>query len=93
MRDKKKNKLLQKINDELDNFARTVSHDLRSQLENVNGLTTALEACIDSNHLEEAVQLLPMLNEQTFKKDRHITGKWHIGSLTGRALRDQTPVC
>ncbi|MBC5992469.1 sensor histidine kinase [Pontibacter cellulosilyticus] len=70
----KKNKLLQKINDNLDAFAHTVSHDLRSPLQNINGLTTALEACIESEHLKEANVLLPMLREQTFKMDRLITG-------------------
>ncbi|WP_299823697.1 ATP-binding protein [uncultured Pontibacter sp.] len=70
----KKNKLLQKINENLDSFAHTVSHDLRSPLQNIGGLTTALEACIDSNHLEEALILLPMMREQTMKMDRLITG-------------------
>ena len=70
----KKNKLLQKINDNLDSFAHTVSHDLRSPLQNINGLTTALEACLESSHLEEAGKLIPMLREQTVKMDRLITG-------------------
>ncbi|HEY4652585.1 MAG TPA: ATP-binding protein, partial [Pontibacter sp.] len=69
-----KNNQLQKINENLDAFAHTVSHDLRAPLQNINGLTTALEACIEAEHLHEATTLLPMLREQTLKMDRLITG-------------------
>lgn len=70
----KKNKLLQKINDNLDSFAHTVSHDLRSPLQNINGLTAALETCIEKEQLGDAAHLLPMLREQTSKMDKLVTG-------------------
>jgi len=69
----KKNQLLEKINKDLDSFAHTVSHDLRGPLQNINGLTLALESCIEANHLEEAQQMFPMLRQQTHKMDRLIT--------------------
>ncbi|WP_439881976.1 ATP-binding protein [Pontibacter sp. MBLB2868] len=69
-----KNRLLQKINDNLDAFAHTVSHDLRSPLQNIDGLTAALESSIEKNQLSDTEILLPMLREQTDKMDRLITG-------------------
>ncbi|MEJ8802093.1 sensor histidine kinase [Pontibacter sp. H249] len=70
----KKNKLLQKINNNLDAFAHTVSHDLRSPLQNIIGITAAIDTYIDNKHLDEAKKLLPMMHEQTVKMDRLITG-------------------
>ncbi|MCX2740221.1 sensor histidine kinase [Pontibacter anaerobius] len=69
-----KNKLLQEINLSLDAFAHTVSHDLRAPLQNINGITTALEACLEAGQLEEAGRVFPMLRQQTQKMDRLITG-------------------
>ncbi|RIJ42544.1 sensor histidine kinase [Pontibacter oryzae] len=70
----KKNELLQNVNQNLDAFAHTVSHDLRAPLQNINGLTSALEACLESEHLAEAQHMLPLLRQQTHKMDRLITG-------------------
>lgn len=70
----KKNKLLQDANQNLDAFAHTVSHDLRAPLQNINGLTSALEACLESEHQAEAQHMLPLLRQQTHKMDRLITG-------------------
>ncbi|WP_276496498.1 sensor histidine kinase [Pontibacter litorisediminis] len=70
----KKNLLLQEVNQSLDAFAHTVSHDLRAPLQNINGITTALEACLEAGQLEEANYVLPMLRQQTQKMDRLITG-------------------
>ncbi|MFD2513471.1 ATP-binding protein [Pontibacter locisalis] len=69
-----KNRLLQKINDELDAFAHTVSHDLRAPLQNIDGISAALETSILSNQADEVNVLLPMLREQTDKMDKLITG-------------------
>jgi signal transduction histidine kinase len=70
----RKNLLLQQINEDLDAFAHTVSHDLRAPLQNIDGLTNALESCLDNENLEETQLLFPMLREQTHKMDRLITG-------------------
>ncbi|AKD05234.1 sensor histidine kinase [Pontibacter korlensis] len=70
----KKNHMLQEINQSLDAFAHTVSHDLRAPLQNINGITTALEACLEAGQFEEANFVLPMLRQQTQKMDRLITG-------------------
>ncbi|WP_347156502.1 sensor histidine kinase [Pontibacter chitinilyticus] len=69
----KKNDLLQRINADLDAFAHTVSHDLRAPLQNINGLATALEACLKAEQLTEAQHVFPMLRQQTYKMDRLIT--------------------
>ncbi|TPE42821.1 ATP-binding protein [Pontibacter mangrovi] len=71
----KKNRLLQDANQHLDAFAHTVSHDLRAPLQNINGIATALEACIEADQMEEvSKRMLPMLRLQTQKMDRLITG-------------------
>lgn len=70
----KKNRMLQEINENLDAFAHTVTHDLRAPLQNIDGISTALEACIETSHLEEAQSMLPMLRQQTQKMERLITG-------------------
>ncbi|PRY12751.1 phospho-acceptor domain-containing protein [Pontibacter ummariensis] len=70
----KKNRLLQEANRHLDAFAHTVSHDLRAPLQNINGLTAALESCLDTDHISEAQNMFPMLRQQTQKMDRLITG-------------------
>ncbi|WP_266206292.1 sensor histidine kinase [Pontibacter kalidii] len=70
----RRNKLLQEVNQSLDAFAHTVSHDLRAPLQNINGIATALEACLQAGQLEEANHVFPMLRQQTQKMDRLITG-------------------
>ncbi|MCC9137459.1 ATP-binding protein [Pontibacter silvestris] len=70
----KKNNQLQKINTDLDAFAHTVSHDLRAPLQNINGITTVLEACLEANDLAEANNVFPLLRQQTYKMERLITG-------------------
>lgn len=69
----RKNLLLEKINKDLDAFAHTVSHDLRGPLQNINGLASVLEACMEADHKEEAQRIFPMLRQQTHKMDRLIT--------------------
>lgn len=78
-----KNALLQISNENLDAFAHTVTHDLRAPLQNIYGIATALEACIDARQLEEALLVLPLLRQQTQKMDRLITGILAY-SLAGR---------
>ncbi|CAN5858062.1 hypothetical protein BH24BAC1_BH24BAC1_01210 [soil metagenome] len=70
----RKNLLLQQINEDLDAFAHTVSHDLRSPLQNIDGLTNALESCLETGNPEEAHSLFPMLRGQSAKMNRLITG-------------------
>jgi len=79
----KRNGQLQLVNENLDAFAHTVSHDLRAPLQNINGIATALEACIDARQMEEARLVFPLLRQQTQKMDRLITGILAY-SLAGR---------
>jgi signal transduction histidine kinase len=79
----RKNSLLQDVNKSLDAFAHTVSHDLRAPLQNIYGIATALEACLDANQLDEAQHVFPLLRQQTQKMDRLITGILAY-SLAGR---------
>ncbi|MER2997640.1 sensor histidine kinase [Pontibacter populi] len=66
------NARLQDINEDLDTFAHTVSHDLRAPLQNINGLSRALEDCLNTDRVKEAKGLFPMLNQQTARMDQFI---------------------
>lgn len=66
------NASLQSINEDLDTFAHTVSHDLRAPLQNINGLSDALEECLETKKLEEAITIFPMLRQQTARMDQFI---------------------
>ncbi|ARS35867.1 sensor histidine kinase [Pontibacter actiniarum] len=70
----KKNLMLQEVNQYLDAFAHTVSHDLRAPLQNINGVTGALESMLEAGNASEANNILPLLRQQTQKMDRLITG-------------------
>ncbi len=70
----RRNLELQKVNADLDAFAHTISHDLRSPLQNMGGLLNFLEDSIRKGNSDDASTLLPMLREQTAKMDKMITG-------------------
>ncbi|SIT85855.1 sensor histidine kinase [Pontibacter indicus] len=70
----RRNLELQKANADLDAFAHTVSHDLRSPLQNIGGILNFLENSLQNGNAEDAASLLPMLREQASKMDKLITG-------------------
>ncbi|MFD2245625.1 ATP-binding protein [Pontibacter ruber] len=78
-----KNAQLERTNKDLDDFAHTVSHDLRAPLQNINALAVVLEACLESENIEEAKEIFPMLREQALKMDQLVLGILSY-SLAGR---------
>jgi len=66
------NQRLREINQELDNFAHTVSHDLRAPLQNIDGLTNAMQDYLESNRIEDIKELFPLLQKQTSRMDQFI---------------------
>ena len=70
----RRNMELQKVNADLDAFAHTVSHDLRAPLQNIGGIISFLEGSLQTGNTKDAASLLPMLQEQTIKMDKLITG-------------------
>ncbi|WP_205500500.1 CHASE domain-containing protein [Rufibacter psychrotolerans] len=56
-----KNQELIRINNDLDNFVYTASHDLRSPLANLEGLTTALQETVQGKEESEEFLLLQMV--------------------------------
>jgi len=64
-----KNKELQKVNDELDRFVYSVSHDLRSPLSSILGLTNLAKKAIDKQELD---QLLTMIQGRVEAQDHFI---------------------
>lgn len=80
----KQNLLLHKINEDLDAFAHTVSHDLRGPLQNISGLTNAIQYCIDTNKSDEVQEMFPMLHEQTKRMEDFISSVLSY-SLSGQS--------
>jgi signal transduction histidine kinase len=64
-----KNEELQKVNDELDRFVYSVSHDLRSPLSSILGLTNIARA---SNDPKEIHDILNMINGRIMAQDHFI---------------------
>ncbi|HEY5823122.1 MAG TPA: histidine kinase dimerization/phospho-acceptor domain-containing protein, partial [Cyclobacteriaceae bacterium] len=64
-----KNKELQKVNDELDRFVYSVSHDLRSPLSSILGLTNLAKKATDQQELD---QLLTMIQGRVEAQDHFI---------------------
>lgn len=67
-----KNELLQQKNRELDAFAHIVSHDLRSPLQNIKGLSMLLEAYLKTESYTEVGPVLEQITNQTNRMDNLI---------------------
>jgi signal transduction histidine kinase len=68
------NASLQKVNSELEEFAYTVSHDLKSPLKNIQGLTFLLKKIIDAAANKKAESLVNLLQDQVHRMDNLING-------------------
>ncbi len=68
------NQLLRKMNQELEQFAYTVSHDLKAPLNNITGLATVLQRKLDLSDNPQAQETLEILLGQARKMDSLITG-------------------
>ncbi|QHT65322.1 PAS domain S-box protein [Rhodocytophaga rosea] len=62
---KLKNKELQKINNDLDNFVYTASHDLKAPIANLEGLLNALKKQLDGQPLSEKLNAILSLMEKS----------------------------
>ncbi|RDV14415.1 PAS domain S-box protein [Pontibacter diazotrophicus] len=62
-----KNTELQRINNDLDNFVYTASHDLKSPIANMEGLATLLRDILQGNLKHEDMQVLDMLQQAVNK--------------------------
>jgi signal transduction histidine kinase len=68
-----KNDLLLKMNNELEQFAHTVSHDLKAPLKNIEGLANLLKKTIVASGSEKALKQHNMLYEQIQRMNKLIT--------------------
>ncbi|WP_207433805.1 sensor histidine kinase [Sabulibacter ruber] len=77
------NKQLAKVNRTLDEFAHTVTHDLKAPLQNITGLTEAVVDFLEEDSKEEAQAVMPMIQLQ-IKRMEHLIRDVLAYSLTGR---------
>lgn len=68
------NELLQKMNRELEDFAYTVSHDLKAPLKNILGIIALLKKNLTAAENEKAKKQFEMLVEQVQRMDKLING-------------------
>ncbi|AMM50972.1 hypothetical protein TH61_06955 [Rufibacter sp. DG15C] len=77
-----KNLQLQRVNKTLDEFAHTITHDLKAPLQNLIGLTEAMSDFLTDDSKEEAEAILPMVQLQITRMDHLIRDVLEY-SLTG----------
>ncbi|QHL88257.1 histidine kinase [Nibribacter ruber] len=73
---------LQRVNRTLDEFAHTITHDLKAPLQNLVGLTEAMADFLAEESIEEAQAVLPMVQLQITRMDHLIRDVLEY-SLTG----------
>ncbi|WP_210462746.1 MULTISPECIES: sensor histidine kinase [Rufibacter] len=86
-----KNQQLEKVNKTLDEFAHTVTHDLKAPLQNIKGLADAITDFMEEGSIEEAQAVMPMIQLQLKRMDHLITDVLAY-SLTGRQQIQKKPV-
>lgn len=75
---------LESINKNLERFAHTVSHDLKSPLNNAKGLVTIIESSLGEEQPEEVREYLGLLNETNDKMRSLIDGILQYSKASGR---------
>ncbi|MEO9966680.1 MAG: PAS domain-containing sensor histidine kinase [Reichenbachiella sp.] len=75
---------LESINKNLEQFAHTVSHDLKSPLNNAKGLVSIIESSLGEDQPEEVRQYLSLLNETNDKMRSLIDGILQYSKASGR---------
>jgi signal transduction histidine kinase len=85
------NLLLQKMNKELEDFAYTVSHDLKAPLRNIEGITQLLKKSALATASEQVRLQFDMLSEQVQRMEKLITGILNYAK-SGRQNLEQTSV-
>ncbi len=82
---------LERRNEELDAFAHTISHDLKSPLHNINGLAQVIEQGVAANDLADVTYCTGLLQQQADWMDRMIYGILAY-ARAGREALERTPV-
>ncbi|ALI98903.1 sensor histidine kinase [Rufibacter tibetensis] len=78
-----KNKQLERVNKTLDEFAHTITHDLKAPLQNLIGLSEAVTDYLEEGSKDDAVGVMPMVLLQV-KRMEHLITDVLAYSLTGR---------
>ncbi|WP_181304895.1 sensor histidine kinase [Rufibacter sp. XAAS-G3-1] len=86
-----KNQQLERVNRTLDEFAHTITHDLKAPLQNILGLASAVTDLLEEDNKEEALAVMPMIQRQTSRME-HLISDVLAYSLTGRQQIQKKPV-
>lgn len=85
---KYKNKELRKINNDLDNFIYTASHDLKTPIANIEGLVNMLEQDVRANHQEDINAEMNMIRESILRFKIIIKDLEEIGKIQRNTPKD-----
>lgn len=84
-----KNKELLKINNDLDNFVYTASHDLKAPIANLEGLLNALKKHLDGQQLSEKLKaILGLMEKSIFRFQETIKGLTEISKTQKNVEED-----
>lgn len=83
-----KNEQLVSINNDLDNFIYTASHDLKAPVSNIEGLINAMMEPIEQGSQEESVELLNMMKNSVTRFKTTIRDLTEIAKIQKEALED-----
>lgn len=72
---------LEKRNDQLNDYAQMVSHDLKSPLRNINTMSTWLNEELGNNASNTATKYMDLIKENTYKMEKLISGILTYSSL------------
>ncbi|REJ80964.1 MAG: hybrid sensor histidine kinase/response regulator [Bacteroidetes bacterium] len=84
-----KNKSLEALNKQLDEFVYIVSHDLKAPLRGLSSLATFMEDAIGENPNDEVIELLDMMKSRTGRMQQLIDGILHYTKLTGNRIETE----
>ncbi|MFD2246761.1 CHASE domain-containing protein [Pontibacter ruber] len=88
----KKNDELQRINNDLDNFVYTASHDLKSPIANMEGLTSLLRDILQDKLVPEDAQLLDMVGNSIEKLKQTVADLAEITKVQKDLQSKQEPL-
>lgn len=89
----KNNKQLIRINNDLDNFIYTASHDLKAPMSNIEGLLHALNVTLEQYKNEEVEKILELMEKSINRFKKTILDLTEISKAQKEAVEDINEIC